>query len=322
MSEEMKSIAETMKDLNKKYQADSVVFGDDMAQEIESIDTNCYSLNKIFGCGGLPKSRCIEIYGSESSGKTSLALYLVAQIQKKKGRALWIDAEAAWSSEYAKKIGVDTEDLVVSSPMSGEEGLDIVEKMVATGAFAVVVIDSVAALVPQREIDGDISDVTIALQAKMMSRHLRIITSVAAKTKTCIIYINQTRDNLMTFGYGNKVSTPGGKALKFFASVRLEVKIMNKIKPGEDVVGNHLKISATKNKVGPPFRSAEIDLFFARGIDTVGDILDCAVAQKKVDVSGRTHSYKEVKMGTSRDEAKVYLENNPQTLEEIKKLLN
>ncbi len=319
--EKNKEIKEVMKELNKKYQEvdskeDLVVDG--ISKEIESFDTNCYSLNDIFGCGGLPKGRLIEMFGSQASGKSTMAMFIVGQLQKSGGRALWIDMEHVFSSAYAKKLGVDTDKLVYAEPMSGEAALDVIEKMVGTGAYDIVVLDSVAALVAQKELDNEIEDITIALLAKMMSRHLRVISGPAAKNKTSIIYINQTRDNLMQT-YGNKITTTGGKALKFYSSVRLDVKATSKIKDkDEHVIGNHLRIYAEKNKCGLPFRAGEIDLYFDKGIDVVGDLFDVAVLKNIIGKAGFTYTYGDFKLGAGRDNAKTILESHPEMIEEIK----
>jgi recombination protein RecA len=317
MTQKSKTITEVMKELNKKHKEDSVIYGEEMEKSIQSIDTGCFSLNRVFGCNGLPAGRCIEILGENNSGKSSLAMFLIAQVQKNGGRALLIDVECAYSSEYAKKLGIDTDNLIVSQSSSGEKALEIVEKMVATNEFDIVVIDSVAALVPQKELDGDISDVTIALQAKMLSRHLRVVTNIASKTKTSIIYINQIRDNVM--GWGNKIKTTGGRALSFYASVRLEVKALAKIKRGEDVIGNHLKIYAVKNKVGLPFKSCEIDLYFEKGIDIVADILDSGIIEGIIIKTGNTYSYNDSKLGVGRDNSKEFLDTRLDLVDLIKK---
>lgn len=320
MAESEKTISSVIKEINKKYSNGSVVFGSDIAK-VEVIDTNCFSLNNILGCGGLPKGRLIEISGAPSSGKTAMALYIAAQVQKKGGKVLWVDAERVFNPDYTKKIGVDIKKMAVSTPESGEEALDTVEKLVSTGEYSLVVVDSVAALTPQKELDSEPTDVSIALIAKMMSRHLRVITAVASKTNTCIIYINQTRDNLMTFGYGKKTVTTGGKALPFYASVRLEVKVISKIKgKNDDIIGNNLRIRAEKNKCGLPFRSGDISLYFESGIDVIGDILDVAQKQGLVEKTGSTYVFGENRI-IGKEKARKHLEENPKIVEELKNKL-
>ena len=317
------ALNEVIKILNKKYGNESILTVGEKGQlEIETISTNCYSLDRIFSCGGLPRGRIIEIFGAESSGKSTLAMYIIAQVQKWGGKAVLVDAEFAFNQDYAAKIGVDTEKLLLSQPNTGEEGLDIVLKMVNTGDVDIIVVDSVAALVPSAELAGEIFDVNIALQARMMSKFLRMITGTVSKTKTVIIFINQIRDKIGIF-VGNKVTTTGGHALKFYASVRLEVKTIGKIKNKEgDVVGNKLKVYAAKNKVGLPFRTAEIDLYFEKGIDVFGDLVEVASEEGILEKSGNTYSWNGEKLGVGKDAARDYLEGHPEAFEQIRSKLN
>jgi recombination protein RecA len=311
------AIQEVMKELNKKYQEDSVTQGEEII--IDTIPTNCLSLDWILGCGGFPRGRIIEVYGQESSGKTTMALFIAAQVQKKGGRVFWVDAECCMDSEYSKKIGVDTKNLIIHKPMSGEEGFDALEKMIKTNSIDLIVVDSVAALVPQEELDGDIGDKKIALQARLLSKGLRAITGILSQTKTSIIFINQLRDNLMTFGYGPKTITPGGKALKFYASVRLAVRKGKKIEgENKDIIGNQLIVKAEKNKVGLPFRETTLDLYFSKGIDIVGDLIDFGNKIGVVERTGNSYIFKEVKLGGSRDKARDFLEKNPEVADLIK----
>lgn len=318
MAEEKRlTVEEAIKESNKKYRPGSIVLGSEMA-EVEVIDTGCISLNKMLDCGGIPKGRLIEVSGAPSTGKTALAMYLAVKVQKTGGKVLWIDAERVFNPVYTKQMGIDLTKLVVFTPESGEQALEVIESHVLTGGYSLIVVDSVAALVPEKELDSEPTDVTIALVAKMLSRHLRVVTGPTARTGTIILYINQIRDNLMTFGYGKKTVTTGGKALPFYCSVRLEVKAVGKIKDKNDqVVGNKLKIETIKNKVGLPFKTCEIDLYFNSGIDVAGDILDVAVQQKVVNIIGRSYIYGEVKV-VGRDAFRNYLIENPKALEEIK----
>jgi recombination protein RecA len=318
MAEEKKiSVEDVIKETNKKYKADSLLTGIDMSK-IEFVDTGCYSLNKVFGYG-IPRGRIIEISGQPSAGKTLLAMFIASNIQKKGDRILWIDAERVFNPEYTKQIGIDLSNLDVFTPDSGEQALDTVERHTATGGYGMVVIDSVAALVPEKELDSEPTDVTIALIAKMMSRHLRKITGIAASTKTILIYVNQVRDNLVMFGYGKKTITTGGKALPFYCSVRLEVKVVGKIKDKkEQIIGNRIKIETIKNKVGLPFKTAEIDLYFEKGIDTVGDLFDVAVQKGIIIKTGNSYAFGEVKLGVGRDNVRAYIEEHPEILKDIK----
>jgi len=313
------TIKDTIKDLNKKYGGDCVTSGGGI--DVEFIDTGCFSLNHILGCGGFPRGRVVEIFGKESSGKTTMALFFAAQVQKNGGTVVWVDAEACFDSNYAEKIGVDTKKLVLNRPMSGEEAFTVLEKMILTNDVDLVVVDSVAALVPQKELDGDIEDVNVALQARLMSKGLRVITSALAETKTSVLFINQIRQKIGIF-YGPSDVTCGGNALKFYSSIRLSVRKGNKkdfiLNDNNDVIGNTLYLKCEKNKVGLPFRETSLDLYFSEGIDIIGDILDFALKNSIVKKSGITYNYKDVKLGAGRDKAKKFLEDNGEVLNSIK----
>jgi recombination protein RecA len=300
------SLSDILKSINKKYGEGTIANGSGV--QIEAVPTGCYSLDNILGCGGLPKGRLIEVYGQQASGKSTLGLFLIAQIQKKGGKALLIDSEFAYDKNYAAKIGVDTDKLLLVQPNTGEEGAEIWIETLKSGELDIIVIDSVAALAPEKEITGEITDLQIAPQARMMGKALRMTVAAIAKTKTIVILVNQLRDKIGMF-VGVSQTTPGGNALKFYASVRLEVKSIKRIKEGESAIGNRLKITATKNKVGLPFRSTEIDLYFEKGIDVAGDLLDNAVEKKVVSKTNNTYTYEDKILGKSYGQAKSYLES-------------
>lgn len=302
----MSEIDDALKALNKQYGADSVVkLGDSKVDygDIDALPTGCYSLDQVFGCGGLPRGRIVEIFGQESSGKSSLALFLAAVVQKNGGNVMWVDAEYAFSTEYAQKIGVDTDKLYLAQPEHMEQALDTINTALKTNGFDLIVLDSVAALVPQAELEGKITDQTMALAARIMGKGLRIMTGTASKTKTAIIFINQLRDKVGVF-FGNKHTTPGGNALKFFCSVRIEVKRGQSIKDDkDDVIGNQMICVAVKNKVAAPFRRAELDIYYAKGVDVIADVFDQGVARGVIAKAGNTYSYGETKLGVGREQA-------------------
>jgi recombination protein RecA len=311
-------IEDVLKNIAKKYGNDVVTTGEvkDIAN-IESISTNCYSLDAVFGCGGLPVGRIIDIYGEASSGKSTMAMYMVAQVQKKGGTCVWIDTEYSFTYEYAKNIGIDVNKLILVQPNTGEEALNIITDFVEAGGISLIVLDSTGSLVAEKEIEGNIEDANMALQARMISKCLRVITPNSAKNKTTVLFISQTRSKIST-GWtpagAPTTDTTGGKALKFYASVRLKVDRIQKIETKEkEIVGNRLKIEATKNKVGIPFRKTEIGLYFAKGIDVEGDIFDVAFSKGLLSKSGNTYSYKDKVLGIGR-------ENALQTLSEDKEL--
>ncbi len=283
---------------------------------LDSIPTGSLSLDIALGIGGVPRGRVIEIYGPESSGKTTLALHIVANLQKKGGIAAFVDAEHALDPVYAKKIGVDTDELLVSQPDSGEQALDVVETLVRSGAVDVIVIDSVAALTPQSEIDGDMGDYHVGKQARLMSQALRKLTSIVAKSKVTVIFINQIRMKIGVM-FGNPETTTGGNALKFYSSVRLEVRRAAQIKKGDDIVGNKVKVKVVKNKVAPPFKVAEFDIMYNEGISLSGDVLEIATKYEIITKKGHSYNYQDVKLGVGREKAKEILKNDEKLLNEI-----
>ncbi|KKU39002.1 MAG: Protein RecA [Candidatus Azambacteria bacterium GW2011_GWE2_46_45] len=289
--------------------------------DVDAIPTGSISLDIALGVGGVPKGRIIEIYGHESSGKTTLALHIVAEAQKKKGLAAFIDAEHALDPEYAKKIGVKVDDLLISQPDSGEQALQIVESLVKSGAVDVIVVDSVAALTPRAEIEGEIGDQHIGLQARLMSQALRKLTSIASKSGSTIIFINQIRMKIGVM-FGNPETTPGGKALKFYSSVRIEVRRSAQIKKGEDIVGNRVNAKVVKNKVAPPFKTAEFDIMYNEGISYEGDIINTSIKYGVINKSGSWLNYHDAKLGQGMEASKQFLKENPQVTKQILADLN
>ena len=275
-----------------------------------SISTGALSLDIASGVGGVPKGRIIEIYGPESSGKTTLALHIVAEAQKKGGNAAYIDAEHALDPEYSKRIGVNIEELLISQPDTGEQSLEITETLVRSGAVDVIVIDSVAALVPKAELDGEMGDVHVGLQARLMSQALRKLTGTVSRSNTCVIFINQIRMKIGVM-FGNPETTPGGRALKFYTSMRLEIRKITSIKEGTDIVGNRTRVKVVKNKVAPPFKMTEFDIMYGEGISYEGDILDLALKGDIIEKTGAWYSYGDTRIGQGRENAKNYLKNNP-----------
>ncbi|MBR0115155.1 MAG: recombinase RecA [Firmicutes bacterium] len=304
--------------MDRKFGKGSIMtLGDDNARlDIDAISTGSVSLDLACGIGGLPKGRIIEIYGPESSGKTTLALHVIAEAQKQGGRCAFIDAEHALDPVYARNLGVQIDDLLVAQPDTGEDALEICEMLVRSAAISVVVIDSVAALVPKSEIEGDMGDSHVGLQARLMSQALRKITGVANKTGTMIIFINQLREKIGVM-FGNPETTTGGRALKFYASVRLDVRRVESIKQGDNVIGNRTKVKVVKNKVAPPFKFTEFDIMYGKGISKSGDILDCAVEAGLLEKSGSWYSYKGERIGQGRENVKTYLEEHTQLLDDL-----
>ena len=292
--------------------------GEKPHEEVGSISTNCLSLDAAIGVGGMPRGRIIEIYGPESSGKTTLALQVVASAQKAGGVAAYIDAEHAMDPEYAEKLGVNIDDLLISQPDSGEQALDIAETLVRSASIDVIVVDSVAALVPRAEIDGDMGDSHMGLQARLMSQALRKMTSTISSSNTCFIFINQLRDKIGVM-FGSPETTTGGKALKFYASVRLDIRRIGAIKEGDKMVGNRTRVKVVKNKVAPPFRETEFDIMYGEGISREGDLLDLAVNHNVVEKSGAWFSYSGERLGQGRENSKNTLKTNPELLESIEK---
>ena len=318
-SEKRKALDAAMSQIEKQFGKGSVMkLGDYKAMEVEAIPTGSLALDVALGIGGLPKGRIIEIYGPESSGKTTLALHAIAEVQKTGGEAAFIDAEHALDPVYAKKLGVNIDDLIVSQPDTGEQALEIVEALVRSGAIDIIVVDSVAALVPKAEIDGDMGDSYIGLQARLMSQALRKLAGVLNKSKTAIIFINQLREKVGVM-FGNPETTPGGRALKFYASVRLDIRRIESIKQDGEVVGNRTRVKVVKNKVAPPFREAEFDIMYGEGISKEGSILDMAVKLDIIEKSGAWFSYNNAKIGQGRENVKKYLRENPEIAEEIEK---
>ena len=282
------------------------------------ISTGCLSLDVALGVGGVPRGRIVEIYGPESGGKTTLALHIVAEAQKNSGYAAFIDVEHALDPEYAKVLGVNTEDLLVSQPDTGEQALEITETLVRSGALDVIVLDSVAALVPKAELDGDMGDSHMGLQARLMSQALRKLTGTVSRSNTCVLFINQIREKIGIM-FGNPETTPGGRALKFYSSQRLEIRRITTIKNGTDPVGNRVRVKVVKNKVAPPFKMAEFDIMYGQGISYIGDVLDLAVTGDIVQKMGAWYAYKDEKIGQGRENTKAFLEENHDLLSDIVK---
>ncbi len=317
-TEKDKALEAALAQIDKRFGKGSVmVLGDDSARlDIEAISTGSVSLDIACGIGGLPKGRIVEIYGPESSGKTTLALHVIAEAQKEGGKAAFIDAEHALDPVYAKALGVDINELLVSQPDTGEDALEICEMLVRSGAISVVVIDSVAALVPKAEIEGDMGDSHVGQQARLMSQALRKITGVANKTNTMIIFINQLREKIGVM-FGNPETTTGGRALKFYSSIRLDVRRIESIKQGDNVIGNRTRVKVVKNKVAPPFKMTEFDIMYGEGISRPGDVLDCAVEAGLIDKSGAWYSYQGNRIGQGRENVKNYLKENPELINKL-----
>ncbi len=288
------------------------------SMNIETIPTGSLSLDIALGLGGIPKGRIVEIYGPESSGKTTVTLHMIAEVQKRGGIAGFIDAEHALDPVYAENIGVDIDNLYISQPDSGEQALEITETMVRSGAMDIIVVDSVAALVPKAEIDGEMGDSHVGLQARLMSQALRKLTAVISKSNCTVVFINQLREKVGVM-FGNPETTTGGRALKFYSSVRLDVRRIDKITQGGEVIGNRTRVKVVKNKIAPPFKEAEFDIMFGKGISTVGDILDLAAASNIINKAGAWFSYQGEKIGQGRENTKTYLEEHPEILEEVEK---
>lgn len=309
-----------MQQITKQFGDGAIMkLGEEHKADVELISSGALGLDLALG-GGYPKGRIIEIYGPESSGKTTVALHAIAAVQKNGGTAAFIDAEHALDPAYAKKLGVDTENLLVSQPDNGEQALEICETLVRSNAVDLVVVDSVAALVPQAEIDGDMGDSHMGLQARLMSQALRKLTGIINKSKATVIFINQIRMKIGVM-FGNPETTTGGNALKFYSSVRVDIRRIGQIKVGDDIVGNRTKAKIVKNKIAPPFRIAEFDIMYNEGISQTGDVLDLAVEYGIVDKAGAWFSYKDAKLGQGRDASKQYLKDNPKVLAEIDKLV-
>lgn len=310
--EKNEALESAIKRIEKDFGRGSIMrLGEAVNMNVEVITTGCLSLDLALGVGGLPRGRVVEIFGPESSGKTTVALHVIAEAQKAGGIAAFIDVEHALDPLYAKKLGVDIANLLVAQPDMGEQALEIAEALVRSGAVDVIVIDSVAALVPRAELEGDMGDVHVGLQARLMSQALRKLTAIVGKSKTCAIFINQVRDKVGLV-YGNPETTPGGRALKFYSSVRLEVRKGESIKQGTDISGSRTKVKVVKNKVAPPFKQCEFDIMYGEGISRAGDILDLATELGIIQKSGSWYSYEGERLGQGRENSKDYIKNNPE----------
>ena len=316
--DKMKALNAALANIEKQYGKGTVMkLGDSSVNmNIETVPTGSLSLDIALGVGGIPKGRIIEIYGPESSGKTTVALHMIAEVQKQGGIAGFIDAEHALDPAYAKNIGVDIDNLYISQPDNGEQALEITDTMVRSGAIDIVVVDSVAALVPKAEIDGDMGDSHMGLQARLMSQALRKLTAVINKSNCIVIFINQLREKIGVM-FGNPETTTGGRALKFYASVRLDVRQIEKLKSGGEMIGGRTRVKVVKNKVAPPFKEAEFDVMYGEGISREGDILDLAASFDVIDKSGAWYAYNGEKIGQGRENAKIFLKNNPEIMNEV-----
>ncbi len=316
-AEKLKALKQTIERLEKTYGKGVVMkMDDDKSVAVDVISTGSFGLDLALGVGGFPRGRIIEIYGPESSGKTTIALHTIAQAQKKGGICAFVDAEHAFDKFYAEKLGIDTSNLLISQPDDGEQALEIADNLIRSGAIDVIVIDSVAALVPRAEIEGDMGDSKMGLHARLMSQALRKLTGTISKTGCVAIFINQLREKIGVM-FGNPETTTGGNALKFYASIRLDIRRIGQIKDGDDIIGNRTKVKVAKNKVAPPFRVVEFDIMYGKGISRVGEVLDIAVEAGVVQKSGSWFSYDSTKLGQGRDSVKELLEDNPEIIADI-----
>ena len=318
-AEKLKSLQLTMDKIEKSYGKGSIMkLGDRPVEDVPSISSGSIGLDIAMGVGGYPKGRIIEIYGPESSGKTTLAIHAIAEAQKAGGIAAVIDAEHAFDPSYATKLGVNINELLISQPDNGEQALEIADSLIRSGAVDIIVIDSVAALTPKAEIEGEMGDSKMGLQARLMSQALRKLTATISKTNTCCVFINQLREKIGVM-FGNPETTTGGNALKFYASIRLDIRKVNQIKEGEEIFGNRTKVKVVKNKLAPPFRKAEFDLLYGEGISRLGEVIDMGVEQEIIKKSGSWFSYGETRLGQGRDAVKLLLADNPELTLEIEK---
>ena len=327
INEKEKALELAMKQIRKDFGDGSIMkLGDNQNMNVEVISTGSINLDAALGQGGVPRGRIVEIYGAESSGKTTIALHIAAEAQKEGGIVAFIDAEHALDPVYAKALGVDIDELLISQPEYGEQAMEIADMLVRSGAVDLIVVDSVAALVPKTEIDGEMSDQQMGLQARLMSKALRKLTATLNKSKTTMIFINQIRDKIGGFGFGPQTTTTGGKALKFYASVRMEVKRVGQVKQGDEVIGNETLVKITKNKIAPPFKEASFQIMYGKGISRVGEILDMALDNDIVSKSGAWFSFGDIRLGQGKENVKARLENEPELLEkieeEVRKILN
>jgi len=315
-----KALGLALESIEKQFGKGSIMkLGDAHKTNVETVSTGSLSLDIALG-GGIPKGRIIEIYGPESSGKTTLTLHAIAEVQKQGGTAAFIDAEHALDPAYARKLGVDTENLLISQPDNGEQALEIAETLVRSSAVDLIVVDSVAALVPRAEIEGDMGDSHMGLQARLMSQALRKLTGIISRSHTTVIFINQIRMKIGVM-FGNPETTTGGNALKFYSSVRMDIRRISQIKQGDEIIGNRARVKVVKNKIAPPFRQAEFDIMYNQGISKSGDVLDLGVERGVIEKSGAWFSYKDAKIAQGREAAKKYLEDNPKVLDEVSSLV-
>lgn len=318
-NERAKALQNTIERLEKTYGKGAIMrMGDEVTEKMEVISTGSLGLDVALGVGGFPKGRVIEIYGPESSGKTTLAIHAIAEVQKMGGTAAIIDAEHAFDRFYAENLGVDTENLLISQPDNGEQGLEITDNLIRSGAIDLIVIDSVAALTPKAEIEGEMGDSVMGLQARLMSQALRKLTAIISKTNCCCIFINQLREKIGVM-FGNPETTTGGNALKFYASIRIDIRRIGQIKNGDEITGNRTKVKIVKNKVAPPFKIIEFDIMYGKGISKTGEIVDMGVEKNIIKKSGSWFSYNDTKIGQGRDAVKQVLADNPELAEELEK---
>lgn len=319
-TEKDKAIATALKSLNGKYGTNTIIKLDDTEMKIEAISTGSLALDYVFACGGLPRGRIIEMFGPESGGKSTLALFIAAEVQRQGGKVAWVDAEMCFDSDYATKLGIKVKDIFMSQPENGEQALDIVDKMASTAAIDLIVLDSVAALVPAKELAGEFKDAEMAQTARMLAKGMRMLAGNISKTNTVVIFINQLRE-ILNVQWGPKTRTPGGKALKFFASVRLEVRKGKIIKHGEEAVGNEMIIKAIKNKVGMPFRTASLNLYYGKGIDLNAELFDLGVKTDVIKKEGISYFFGEEKIGVGKETSIEYIGAHPEVAKKMRKIL-